>query len=70
MLEENTIMTFKPTPEMIITDLETLKVLADPLRLSIIEYLSRPGTVKKIAEKLDKPPTKLYYHFNLLENMG
>ncbi|MCU0497482.1 MAG: helix-turn-helix domain-containing protein [Anaerolineae bacterium] len=70
MLEENTMMAFKPAHEMIITDLETLKVLADPLRLSIIEYLSRPGTVKKIAEKLDKPPTKLYYHFNLLEKHG
>jgi len=29
--------------------------------------LAKPGTVKQIAEKLDKPPTKLYYHFNLLE---
>lgn len=65
MVEEN--VTFKPAEEIIIHDLETLRVLADPLRLSIIEYLAKPGTVKRIAEKLGKPPTKLYYHFNLLE---
>lgn len=58
---------FEPASEMVISDLETLRVLADPLRLSILEYLMKPGTVKRIAEKIDKPPTKLYYHFNLLE---
>jgi DNA-binding transcriptional ArsR family regulator len=58
---------FNPAKEMVIEDLETLRVLADPLRLSIIELLGKPGTVKRIAEKLNKPPTKLYYHFNLLE---
>lgn len=60
-------ITFVPAEEFIITDLETLKVLADPLRLSIVEYLNKPGTVKQIARKIGKPPTKLYYHFNLLE---
>lgn len=58
---------FTPAKEFIVSDLETLKVLADPLRLSILQYLNKPGTVKQIAEKIDKPPTKLYYHFNLLE---
>jgi len=58
---------FTPAAEMVIADLETLRVLADPLRLSILEYLMKPGTVKRIAQKIDKPPTKLYYHFNLLE---
>jgi len=58
---------FIPLEEFIVSDLETLKVLADPLRLSILEYLGEQGTVKNIAEKINKPPTKLYYHFNLLE---
>lgn len=61
---------FQPAEEFIIDNLETLKVLADPLRLSILEYLAKPGTVKQIAQKLDRPPTKLYYHFNLLEKHG
>jgi DNA-binding transcriptional ArsR family regulator len=65
MTEENTI--FTPADEFIINDLETLKVVADPLRLNIIEFLTSPKTVKEVAEKIDKPPTKLYYHFNLLE---
>ena len=58
---------FKPAAEYIIEDLETLKVLADPLRLSIVELLNKPGNVKRVAEEIGKPPTKLYYHFNLLE---
>ncbi len=58
---------FQPADEMVITDLETLRVLADPMRLSIVQYLEKPSTVKLIAKKIGKPPTKLYYHFNLLE---
>lgn len=69
MVDENLQIneSFEPASEFTVSDLDTLKVLADPLRLSILEYLSKPGTVKQIAEKLKKPPTKLYYHFNLLE---
>lgn len=70
MLDETQASPFTPAPEMTISDLETLKVLADPLRLSILEYLMRPSTVKRIAEKINKPATKLYYHFNLLEKHG
>jgi len=70
MLDETQAKPFTPAPEMIISDLETLKVLADPLRLSILEYLMRSSTVKRIAEKIHKPATKLYYHFNLLEKHG
>ncbi|MCU0475615.1 MAG: helix-turn-helix domain-containing protein [Anaerolineae bacterium] len=70
MLDETQAKPFIPAPELVISDLETLKVLADPLRLSILEYLMRPSTVKRIAEKIHKPATKLYYHFNLLEKHG
>ncbi len=61
---------FQPAEEFIIDNLETLKVLADSMRLRILEYLAAPGTVKEIAQKIKKPPTKLYYHFNLLEKHG
>lgn len=55
----------------VIEDLETVKVVADPLRLRIIEALGdEPRTVKQIARILDIPPSKLYYHVNLLENHG
>jgi DNA-binding transcriptional ArsR family regulator len=54
-----------------ISDLETLKVVADPLRLEIFELLRvEPQTVKEVAEALDIPPTRLYYHFRTLEEHG
>jgi len=58
---------YQPIPEVLIEDLDTLKVLADPLRLRIRELLIQPRTVKEIAKVLDIPATKLYYHINLLE---
>lgn len=61
---------FVPAEEFVIEDLETLKVLADPLRLRLCELMEKPTTVKHVAEKLDLLPTKLYYHINLLEKHG
>lgn len=61
---------FKPQDEMIISDIETLRVLTDPLRLHILELLAEPHTVKEIAPKLAIGKTKLYYHINLLEKRG
>lgn len=52
----------------IIADLETLKVVADPLRLRILEELrGEPRTVKQVAERVGHVPTRLYYHFRTLE---
>ena len=62
--------------EMVIEDLEVLKVISDSLRVRILELISVTNqkgqlcTVKQVAEKLDVPPTKLYYHINLLEKHG
>jgi DNA-binding transcriptional ArsR family regulator len=59
--------------EYVITDLETLKIASDPLRVRIIELFalaSEKGgsmTVKELAEQIEMPPTKLYYHVKLLE---
>jgi DNA-binding transcriptional ArsR family regulator len=59
---------FEPAQQMTISNLETLKVAADPTRLRILEILTeKPLTVKQVAHKLDTTPTKLYYHINLLE---
>lgn len=54
-----------------VSDLETLRAIADPLRVQIMELLeSQPLTVKQIAEKLGLAPSKLYYHFGALEKLG
>ena len=60
-----------PAPFHLIRDLDTLKILADPLRNQILEILA-PGelTVNQMAEKLGLAPSKLYYHINLLEKNG
>ncbi|UCE00243.1 MAG: winged helix-turn-helix transcriptional regulator [Chloroflexota bacterium] len=61
----------KPAPVMMIKDLETLKILADPLRNQILEILAPEKlTVTQIADKLGLVPSKLYYHINLLEKHG
>jgi DNA-binding transcriptional ArsR family regulator len=61
----------KPIREFVVNDLDTLKVLADPLRLQIIELMTpAPVTVKQIAADLSLPSTKLYYHIRLLEEHG
>jgi DNA-binding transcriptional ArsR family regulator len=54
-----------------VSDLDTLKVLTDPLRLQILEVLDQePQTVNQVAEKLGHSASRLYYHFNLLEKHG
>ena len=58
---------------LVIDDLDTLKVLSDPFRLEILRMIAYANktnelrTVKQLAEELELPPTKLYYHINLLE---
>jgi DNA-binding transcriptional ArsR family regulator len=58
-------------PQLLIADLETLRIMADPIRLRILELLvMEPQTVKRLAATLELPQTKLYYHVNLLEEHG
>jgi len=55
----------------IIRDLETLRVIADPIRNQILEVLQfTPQNTKEVADKLGLAPSKLYYHFNMLEKNG
>lgn len=54
-----------------IQDLDSLRIIAHPLRHQILETLTlQPLTVKQIAQKLGLSPSKLYYHVNLLEQHG
>src|SRR5574341_2323925 len=63
--------TFQPEDSYTISDLDTLKVVSDPLRVRLMEAMGQgPITVKGIAAKLGMSPKKLYYHINLLEEHG
>jgi len=54
-----------------VSDLETLRAIADPLRVQILELLEGQAlTVKQVAEKLGLASSKLYYHFGALEKLG
>ncbi len=57
-------------PVFMVNDLETLRVLSDPLRLQILEALDiEPQTANQIAKKLGLPVSRLYYHLNQLESI-
>jgi DNA-binding transcriptional ArsR family regulator len=60
-----------------VSDVETLKVLADPTRLAILTALMersredlRVMSVKELAAELGEPQTKLYRHVKQLEAAG
>lgn len=62
---------FEQAQEFVIQDLETLKVMSDPLRTQILELvLDDALTTKQIARALELPASRLYYHINLLEKHG
>jgi DNA-binding transcriptional ArsR family regulator len=50
---------------------ETIRVIADPVRLRLLELLrQQTRTVTELADLLDVPRTRLYYHVRLLEDHG
>jgi DNA-binding transcriptional ArsR family regulator len=62
---------FTPEEEFVIDTIETLRVIADPLRMAILEQIvGAPGSAKQIAAALEIPKTKIYYHMNMLEEHG
>jgi DNA-binding transcriptional ArsR family regulator len=62
---------FQPAPIKMIEDLESIKIISDPLRVQILEAMAvKPQSVNQIAEKLGLSASKLYYHFNKLEQHG
>lgn len=62
---------FQPQELLIISDLETLRVMTDPLRSQIYEILlKKPATVSQVADQLGLAPSRLYYHVNMLERHG
>lgn len=47
-----------------------MKVLADPLRIRLLELFCEERTTKQVAGILDQPPTRLYHHVAALERVG
>jgi DNA-binding transcriptional ArsR family regulator len=50
--------------------LDQMKVLADPLRIRILEAFGEERTTKQVADLLGEKPTKLYHHVGALERVG
>ena len=54
-----------------LSDVRQVKVLADPLRIRILEELcTAERTTKQVAQRLGEKPTKLYHHVEALERVG
>jgi DNA-binding transcriptional ArsR family regulator len=54
--------------EHLIDSIQTLKIYSDPLRQRILRALAeKPRSVNEIAQILNVPFTRLYYHMHLLE---
>jgi len=54
-----------------LSDLDQVKVLADPLRIRILEEMCREErTTKQVAKLLGEKPTKLYHHVDALVRVG
>jgi DNA-binding transcriptional ArsR family regulator len=60
----------RPDGQVQVADPETLKVIADPLRLELLSLLGEPRTAKELAISLGVPTTRLYYHLRMLERHG
>lgn len=61
----------QPDAERLISDIDTLKVYFDPMRMKVIQAVAaEPRTVHEIAAELNVPFTRLYYHVNMLERHG
>ena len=63
-------MADEPQDVYTLTDLEQIKVLADPLRIKILEALCEERTTKQVADHIGEKPTKLYHHVEALERVG
>ncbi|GIG60100.1 hypothetical protein Lfu02_44720 [Longispora fulva] len=55
----------------VVQDIDTLKALADPIRLTVLELMmadhTRTWTAKELASRVGISTTKIYYHLNTLE---
>lgn len=70
-------MTLEPIPDLpdipdevsINTEAE-LEALRSPVRMRVLNAARKPRSVREIADVLDIPVTRLYYHVNFLHDVG
>lgn len=60
----------EPADFLEVEDIEVFEALNNPTRFRIVRHLQEPRSVRDVAELFDVPPTRLYYHFNMLEEAG
>ena len=61
----------QPQDKLTLKTMDALKVFFDPQRKRIMSSVaSKPRTVHEIADELNVPFTRLYYHIGLLEEHG
>lgn len=69
--EETPADNYEPAEVLVVEELSQLRILANPLRVSIIaEVIPAARTVAEVGEALRISPAKLYYHFRELEMAG
>src|SRR5918998_4017431 len=60
--------------ERVIEDVSTLKALADPVRMNLVDLAQaepeRTWTARELAGIVGVLPTNIYYHLNMLERNG
>lgn len=55
---------------MEVDDPEVFEALNSTLRTRILRRMGEPKSIREVAEELNMPPTRLYYHVNLMEDVG
>ena len=60
----------EPLNYLEIEDIEVFRALNNPTRFRILRQLTEPRSIREVAETMGVPPTRLYYHFNMLEEVG
>ena len=70
VVDDQPVVDFEPAAQRLISDVETMRALSDPLRLRILEAMLHdshgPWSAKDLAEALDVPQTRLYHHIEQL----
>jgi DNA-binding transcriptional ArsR family regulator len=58
--------------DLVLTDPEAMRALADPFRLALLDRLRRqgPGTADELSSALESPPSSLEDHLRGLERFG